>query len=72
MIQRQLAMVDTLASERQRADVLFGASAAQAELGDYAASLVTALRGLELARRGSPHEMMHLSFSAMNAAYLPG
>jgi class 3 adenylate cyclase/tetratricopeptide (TPR) repeat protein len=72
VIQRQLAMVDTLASERQRADILFGASAAQAELGDYAASLVTALRGLELARRGSPHEMMHLSFSAMNAAFCLG
>jgi class 3 adenylate cyclase len=72
VIQRQLAMVDTLASERQRADVLFGASAAQAELGDYAASLVTALRGLELARRGSAHEMMHLSFSAMRAAFYLG
>ncbi len=72
MIQRQLAMVDTLASERQRADILFGASAAQAELGDYAASLVTALRGLELARRGSAHEMMHLSFSAMSAAFHRG
>ena len=70
--QRQLAMVDTLTSERQRADVFFGAAAAQAELGDFNGSLATALGGLEIARRLSPHEMMHLSFGAMNAAFYVG
>lgn len=70
--QRQLALVDTLTSERQRADVLFGSAAAQAELGDFTGSLATALRGLEIARRLSPHEMMHLSFGAMNAAFYLG
>jgi class 3 adenylate cyclase len=70
--QRQLALVDTLTSERQRADVLFGSAAEQAELGDFAGSLATAMRGLELARHLSAHEMMHLSFGAMNAAFYLG
>jgi class 3 adenylate cyclase/tetratricopeptide (TPR) repeat protein len=72
VVQRQLALVDTLTSERQRADVFFGAAAARAELGDFSGSLATALRGLEIARRLSPHEMMHLSFGAMNAAFYLG
>ena len=72
VVRRQLALVDTLASKRQRADVFFGAAQAQAGLGDYAGSLATASRGLEIARRMSAHEMMHLSYSAMNAAYYLG
>jgi len=72
VVQRQLALVDTLDSKRQRADVYFGAAQAQADLGDYASSLATASHGLEIARRLSAHEMMHLSYSVMSAAYLLG
>ncbi len=68
MIRRQLELASQLPSDRQRADVLFGAAMAQVESGSLRDALGTALDALAIARSLSPHEMMHSSFVAMLAA----
>jgi class 3 adenylate cyclase len=66
---RQLALVDSVTSPSERADLLFQASRERGEAGAYEEALDLARRTLEVAAELSPHEWMHASYVVMHAAF---
>lgn len=70
--ERQLSLLPRVSSHRQRADILFGASVATFEQGDYGEAARLGERAYALAAELSPHEAMHASFAIMLPSYMSG